>query len=75
MPDGKEDAMSVVKVIELLAESSKSWEDAAQDAVTEASKTIENIQSVYVENFQAIVEGAKIVKYRVNVKVCFLVKR
>lgn len=65
--------MSVVKVIELLAESGKSWEDATQAAVTEAAKTLDNIQTVYVENFQAIVEGDKVTKYRVNVKISFVV--
>ncbi len=65
--------MSVVKVIELIAESSESWEAAAQNAITEASKTLENIQTVYVEHFQAIVKGTKIVKYRVNAKISFVV--
>lgn len=66
--------MAVVKVVELLAESSESWEAATQKAVTEASKTIDNIESVFVKNFQAIVQGGNVVKYRVNVKVSFLVK-
>ena len=67
--------MSVVKVIEVLAESNESWEAAVQDAVTEASKAIEDIASVYVENFQAIVEDNKIVKYRVDTKISFVVKK
>ena len=54
--------MAVVKVIELMADSSKNWEDATQIAVTEASKTIDNIKSIYVENLQAIVDGNNIVK-------------
>jgi flavin-binding protein dodecin len=43
--------MSVVKVIEVLAQSEKSWEDAAQQALKVASKTIRNIQSIYIEGF------------------------
>lgn len=66
--------MAVVKVIELLADSSESWEAAAQTAVTEASKTVKDIQSVYVKNFQVLVDDNNITKYRVNVKVSFLVK-
>jgi len=62
----------VVKVIELLAESDKSWEDAAQQCVTRASQTLHSIKSIYIENFEAKVEGNKIVKYRVNAKVSFL---
>ncbi|MBP1745272.1 MAG: ABC-type uncharacterized transport system, periplasmic component [Firmicutes bacterium] len=65
--------MAVVKVIEILAESTESWEAAAKEAVKEAAKTLSGIQSIYVENMQGIVEGDKIVKYRVNVKVSFLV--
>ncbi len=66
--------MSVVKVIELLAESPDGWEAATKDAVKEAAKTIKNIKAVYVENMQAVVEGDKIVTYRVNVKVSFVVE-
>jgi flavin-binding protein dodecin len=64
--------MSVVKVIEVIAESDKSWEDAAQQALTEASKTIRDIESIYIKDFKAIVENGKITKYRVNAKVAFL---
>ena len=66
--------MSVVKVIELLADSEKSWEDAAQQAVSQASKTVKNIRSVYVENLQALVKDDKITAYRVNVKISFVVQ-
>ena len=66
--------MAVVKVIELLAQSEKSWEDAAKQAVKVASKSVRNIQSVYVKDFQAIVEDAEIVGYRVDVRVSFLVE-
>jgi dodecin len=66
--------MPVVKVIELLSESSESWEAAAQQAVTESAKTVRNIKSVYIKEFQGIVEGNKIVTYRVNAKVSFVVQ-
>ena len=65
--------MAVVKVVEILAESNESWEAAAQVAVKEASKTIKNIESVYVKDFQAIVEDSNITKYRVNAKISFKV--
>lgn len=42
--------MKVLKVIEVLAESSKSWEDATRNAVKEASKTVKNIRSVYIKD-------------------------
>ncbi|MBK5192280.1 MAG: dodecin domain-containing protein [Flavobacteriaceae bacterium] len=63
--------MSVIKVIELLANSKKSWEDAAQNAVTHAAKTIKNIKSVYVQEQTAVVTGENITEYRVNVKISF----
>ena len=66
--------MAVVKVIELLSESANGWEAAAQEAVAQASKTIKDIQSVYIDNMQAVVENDKIVNYRVNVKISFIVK-
>ena len=66
--------MAVLKVIELLAESDKSWEDAAQNAVSEASKTVKNIRSVYINEKTATVNGDKIDKFRVNAKITFEVK-
>jgi len=64
--------MSMLKVIEVLAESEKSWEDAAQNAISEASKTVRNIRSIYVENFEATVENGRLGKYRINAKISFL---
>ena len=65
--------MAVVKVIEVLAESEKSWEDATQKALDEASKTVENIESIYIKEMQAVVENNQIVSYRVNAKISFVV--
>jgi flavin-binding protein dodecin len=59
----------VVKVIELLSESPKSWEDAAQGAVREASRTLRNIRSIYVKEMSAAVENGRIISYRLNSKV------
>jgi dodecin len=63
--------MAVLKVIELLASSSKSWEDATQSAVKNASKTVKEIRSVYVKDMSAVVKGDKITEYRVTVKISF----
>lgn len=65
--------MAVLKVIEVLAESSSSWEDAAKEAVQEASKTVRGIRSIYVENFQATVSDGAIDKFRINAKITFAV--
>ena len=65
----------VVKVIELLSQSSKSWEDATQAAVNEASKTLRNIRSIYIKEFTAEVENGKVSNYRINAKVTFDLER
>jgi flavin-binding protein dodecin len=64
--------MSLLKVIEVLAESDKSWDDAAQQAVTKASKTVHNIKSIYIENFEATVDNGKLKKFRINGKLSFV---
>ena len=62
----------VLKVIELLAESDKGWEEAANNAVARASETLRNIRSIYIKDFEAKVENNKITQYRINAKVTFL---
>jgi hypothetical protein len=64
--------MSVVKVIEVIAESKKSWDAAAENAVKEASKSVRNIKSLYVQEMQAVVEDGKITSYRMNAKISFV---
>ena len=66
--------MAIVKVIEVLAQSDKSWEDATRQALVEASKSVRNIQNIYIKEFQAIVENNQIVNYRVNAKISFLIE-
>ena len=63
--------MSVLKVIEVLGNSTESFEDAVQNVITEASKTVNNIKSVYVQDMQVTVENNQIKEYRINTKVCF----
>jgi flavin-binding protein dodecin len=66
--------MSVLKVIEVLANSNESWEDATKNAVAHASKSVNNIRSVYVNEQSATVKDGEIDEYRVNVKITFEVK-
>jgi len=61
----------MLKVIEVLAESDKSWEDAAVQAVSQASKSVHGIKSIYIKDFEAKVEGNKVVQYRINAKISF----
>jgi flavin-binding protein dodecin len=66
--------MPMLKVVEILAQSEKSWEDAAQLAVQEAAKTVRNIKSIYIQEMEATVENDRITYYRVNVKVSFAIE-
>jgi dodecin len=63
----------IVKVIEVVSESTKSWEDAAQNAVTDASKTIKNISGVDVIGFKGEVKDGKIINYKAHCKLAFVV--
>jgi flavin-binding protein dodecin len=61
----------MLKVIEVLAESNQSWEDAAKQAIANAAKSVRNIKSIWIENFEATVDGDKITRYRINAKISF----
>lgn len=64
--------MSLAKVIEVIAEGN-SMEEAVKNAVKHASATVKNIKSVYCENIRGVVENNKVVKFRVNAKITFVV--
>ncbi|AKF03993.1 Dodecin [Sandaracinus amylolyticus] len=63
----------IVKVIEVVAQSPHSWEDATRRAVAEASRTIDDIKSIYVKDMQAIVANGRIVEFRLVAKISFAV--
>jgi len=63
--------MTVIKVVELLSNSKKSWEDATAQAIKRASKSIKNIRSANVGNMSVTVDNGKIKEYRVSLKVTF----
>lgn len=63
--------MSVLKVIEILGNSTVSFEDAVKNVVDEASKTVKDIKSVYIQEMQVTVENNTVAEYRVNTKVTF----
>ena len=67
--------MTVIKIIELIGSSTVGWSDAAQNAVTEAAKTIKNIKGVHVKRCTAKVKNNKIVEYNADVKISFVVDR
>ncbi|MCB0565894.1 MAG: dodecin domain-containing protein [Phaeodactylibacter sp.] len=66
--------MSVMKVLEIMAESEKSWEDATAKAIAKASETVKDIRSAYVQEQSVTVMGNKLHKYRINLKITFEVQ-
>ncbi len=66
--------MAVLKVLELLSDSSKSWEDATAKAIAKASKSVSGITSAWVQDQSVAVVDGKVATYRVTLKVTFAVK-
>ncbi|MFI9651273.1 dodecin family protein [Guyparkeria sp. GHLCS8-2] len=62
---------NVLKVVEVLAESETSWEDAANQAIAKASRSVHGIKSLYIKDFEAKIEDNRITKYRINAKITF----
>jgi hypothetical protein len=67
--------MSVIKIVEVIGSSPKSWEDAAKNALAETAETVRDIKSIDAKHFTAKVEKDKIVEYRAVVRIAFGVER
>jgi flavin-binding protein dodecin len=65
---------AVVRVVELVGVSDKSWSDAAQQAVSRAAETMRHITGLDVLHSSAVIRDGKIVEYHVNVKLAFVVE-
>ena len=66
--------MAIIKIVEVVAESAKSWEDAAQNAVNNASKTVKNITGIDIIGFKASVKDNSIVNFKAHCKIAFVVE-
>lgn len=66
--------MAVMKVIEVLSDSSKSWEDATAKGVAKASQSVKGVKSAFVQSQSVTVLKGKVSKYRVNLKITFEVQ-
>ncbi|HSN05067.1 MAG TPA: dodecin family protein [Nitrospira sp.] len=64
--------MSVAKIIEISAESPKSFEDAIQNGIARAAKTVHGMKSAWVKEQHVLVENSKVTLYRVDLKVTFV---
>jgi len=63
--------MAVLKVIEIMASSEKSWEDAVKNAVTAANKSLKGIRSAYVQDQSVVVKDGAVAEFRVTCKITF----
>ena len=66
--------MSVARITEITAESTKSFEDAINQGVARANKTLKNVKGAWVQDQKVTVENGKISNYRVNLKVTFVLE-
>ena len=66
--------MSVAKVTEITASSPKSFEDALQMGIDRATKTLQDVQSAWIQDHEVVVQSGKISEYRVRMKVTFILK-
>ena len=66
--------MSVAKVTEIIASSTKGFDDAVEKGVKRANKSLKNVKSVWIKEQKAIVDDGKIAEYRVTMKVSFILK-
>jgi len=66
--------MSVAKVTEIIASSDKSFDDAVENGIERASKTLKGITGAWVESMKVTVSDGKVDSYRVNMKVTFVLK-
>ena len=66
--------MSVAKVTEITASSTKSFEDAIKTGITRASKTLDQVQGSWVQDHEVQVSDGKITEYRVRMKITFILK-
>ena len=64
----------VAKVTEIIASSKKSFDDAVQKGIARANKTLKGVQGAWIENMKVVVPSGKIVEYRVDMRVTFVLK-
>ncbi len=66
--------MSVARVTEIIASSSKSFDDAVNQGIKRACKTLKNVKGAWVKSQKVVVDKDKIVEYRVNLEITFILK-
>jgi flavin-binding protein dodecin len=64
--------MSVARVTEITSSSTKSFEDAVEEGIARAAKTLKNVEGAWIQDQKVVIENGKIAEYRVNMKVTFI---
>ena len=64
----------VAKVSEIIVSSKKGFEDAIQKGIARASKTLKGVRGAWIDNLKVVVEKGKVVEYRVNMRVTFVLE-
>jgi len=67
--------MAVARVTEIIAGSKKSFQDAVENGIARATKTLKNVEGAWVQDQNVILDKGKIVEYRVNLKVTFILEK
>ena len=65
--------MSIAKVVEVNSSSNKSFEDAIQTGIAKVTETVKNVQGAWINEQKVVIKENKIIEYRVNLKISFLV--
>jgi len=68
----EEEAMSVARVTEITSSSNNSFQDAIEQGIARAAKTLKNVEGAWIQDQKVVVENGKISAYRVNMKVTFI---
>jgi len=66
--------MAIMKSVEIMADSAKSFEDAIENGVERTAKSVDNIKSAYVNSQSVVVKDGKVSAFRVNMNITFEVK-
>ncbi len=66
--------MSVARVTEIIASSTKGFDDAVEEGVKRATETLKNVEGAWVQDQKVVVTDGKIAEYRVNLKVTFVLE-
>ena len=64
--------MAVARVTEVISSSKKSFEDAVRVGIRRAAKTLDGVSGAWVENQKVICDDGKVIEYRVNMKITFV---